>query len=136
MRVDEKSSDAELVRQTLAGDNGAFSLLHARYEVRLFSYAFKKMGNQEDAQDIVQETFIEVFQYLRKLDRPDKICRLDVRHSISTHCSDGIESATNGLSVFRSRNVLMKRRRLRSLQRVGPSSRRGTSRNHRPAKRA
>ena len=72
MRVGEESSDAELVRQTLAGDNGAFSLLHARYEARLFSYAFKKTGDREDAQDIVQETFIEVAQCLRKLDRPEK----------------------------------------------------------------
>ena len=72
MRVDDKSSDAELVCQTLVGDNSAFSLLHSRYEARLLSYAFKKMGNQEDAQDIVQETFIEVFRYLRKLDRPEK----------------------------------------------------------------
>lgn len=72
MRVDAKSSDAELVRQTLEGDNNAFSLLHSRYKARLLSYAFKKMGNQEDAEDVVQETFIEVFQCLRKLDRLEK----------------------------------------------------------------
>ena len=72
MRVDDKSSDAELVCQTLVGDNSAFSLLHSRYEARLLSYAFKKMGNQEDAQDIVQVIFIESFQCLRKLDRPEK----------------------------------------------------------------
>ena len=72
MRVDEKSSDAELVRQTLAGDDNAFSLLDRRYNTRLLSYAFGKMRNREDAQDIVQETFTEAFQCLGKLDQPEK----------------------------------------------------------------
>lgn len=74
MRVDEKSSDTELVRQILESnnDNDAFSLLHSRYKPSLFSYAFKKVGNQEDAQDIVQETFVEVAQHLRNLREPEK----------------------------------------------------------------
>jgi RNA polymerase sigma-70 factor (ECF subfamily) len=72
MRAGEKLSDAELVLQILEGDDNAFSLLHSRYETCLLSYAFKRMGNQEDAQDIVQETFIEVAQHLQKLREPQK----------------------------------------------------------------
>ena len=72
MRLGGKSSDAELVRQIVEGDDNAFSLLHSRYETYLLSYAFKKMGNQEDAQDIVQETFAEVTQHLQKLREPQK----------------------------------------------------------------
>lgn len=72
MRVDEKSTDAELVRKTLAGDDNAFAMLESRYNARLHSYAFRKMGNREDAQDIVQEAFFEAYQGLRKLERPEK----------------------------------------------------------------
>ena len=72
MQVDEKSRDAELVRQTLAGDNKAFNLLTLRHEARLISYAFNKMGNREDAEDVVQETFTEAFLSLRNLDEPVK----------------------------------------------------------------
>ena len=72
MRLGGKSSDAELVRQIVEGDDNAFSLLHSRYETYLLPYAFKNMGNQEDAQDIVQETFIEVAQHLQKLREPQK----------------------------------------------------------------
>ena len=72
MRVDEKSSDAELVRQTLAGDGKSFDLLTLRHEARLLSYVFKKMGNREDAQDVVQEVFFEAYQCLQKLDQPEK----------------------------------------------------------------
>ena len=72
MQAGDPSSDAELVVRILEGDNNAFSLLHSRYETRLLSYAFKKVGNQEDAQDIGQETFIEVAQHLQKLREPQK----------------------------------------------------------------
>ena len=72
MQVGEKSSDAELVRQILDGDNNAFSLLHSRYETRLLSYAFKRIGSQEDAQDIVQESFAEIAQHLQALREPQK----------------------------------------------------------------
>ena len=60
------------MRQTLAGDDKAFDLLTLRHEARLLSYAFNKMGNREDAEDIVQETFTEAFLCLRNLDEPGK----------------------------------------------------------------
>ena len=70
MRLGEKSSDAELVFQILDGHDNAFSLLHSRYEARLFSYAFKRTRNHEDAKDIVQETFFEIWQHLSELKDP------------------------------------------------------------------
>lgn len=72
MRVEQRISDAELVRKTLAGDDSAFAMLESRYNARLLSYAFSKTGNREDAQDIVQEAFFEAYQGLRKLERPEK----------------------------------------------------------------
>ena len=72
MHVDEKSSDADLIYATISGDDTAFALLNKRYNARVFSYAFKKMRNREDAEDIVQETFTEAFLSLRNLDDPVK----------------------------------------------------------------
>lgn len=72
MRVSEKSSDAELVRQVLEGDKDAFSLLYSRYETSLRSFAYNKMRNQEDAQDIVQETFVDISQNLWRIKKPEK----------------------------------------------------------------
>ena len=72
MQVGEKPSDAQLVHRFLAGDNSALSLLYVQYEPYLFSYTFKKMQNREDAQDIVQETFVEVSQHLWRLKEPEK----------------------------------------------------------------
>ena len=72
MRVEQKISDAELVRKTLAGDDSAFATLESRYNARLLSYAINKTGNREDAQDIVQEAFFEAYQGLQKLEQPEK----------------------------------------------------------------
>ena len=72
MRVGEKSSDAELVRQVLKGDKNTFSLLYSRHETSLHSFAFNKMHNHEDAKDIVQETFVAIWQNLRELKDPQK----------------------------------------------------------------
>ena len=41
--------DAELFHRILNGYGDAFSVLHAKYKIRLFSYVFKRVGNQEDA---------------------------------------------------------------------------------------
>lgn len=72
MRVEQRFSDAELVRETLAGDDSAFAMLESRYNAHLLSYAFSKTGNREDPQDIVQEAFFEAYQGLQKLERPEK----------------------------------------------------------------
>ena len=72
MRAGEKSSDAELVRRVLKGDKNVFSRLCSRHETSLHAFAFKKMRNHEDAQEIVQETFVAIWQNLRELKDPQK----------------------------------------------------------------
>ena len=72
MRVCEKSSDADLVVRCLEGDNDAFDSLCSRHKTRLFSYVVKRIINHEDADDIVQETFVAIWQNLRELKDPQK----------------------------------------------------------------
>lgn len=52
-----KWSDAELVDKSLKGDKGALVDLHGRHESQVFSYGMQQMGNQYDAEVLVQETF-------------------------------------------------------------------------------
>lgn len=44
----------------LAGEAGAYATLVARYRDRLGRYACHMLGNREDAEDVLQETFLEV----------------------------------------------------------------------------
>jgi RNA polymerase sigma-70 factor, ECF subfamily len=54
--------DAPLVKACQAGDGAAFGQLVSRYDRKLFRIALNIVHNTEDAQDIVQDTFIKVFQ--------------------------------------------------------------------------
>ena len=73
MKADGKSGDAELIRQILAGDERAFSALCDKYEAGLHSYVFKRIRKREDAEEIVQNVFLRVHQYLKDLKQPEKL---------------------------------------------------------------
>ncbi len=57
----------EAVRRFLDGDQEAFSEIVRRSEKRIYNLAWRMLGNREDAQDVVQETFLSVFRSLRNL---------------------------------------------------------------------
>ena len=58
------ADDADLVMASKAGDSKAFEELVARYDRKVFGIAYHIIHNFDDAQDVVQETFIKVFQNL------------------------------------------------------------------------
>jgi RNA polymerase sigma-70 factor, ECF subfamily len=58
------SEDEDLVLASKAGDTTAFEELVARYDRKLFRIACQILHNPDDAQDVVQDTFIKVFQNL------------------------------------------------------------------------
>ena len=66
--------DQYLVDQIQAGDTDAWSQLVARYQGRLRAFARKQLGNDADADDIVQETFIN---FLSSADRFDHRASLE-----------------------------------------------------------
>lgn len=67
MIVSSKATkDADLVLASKAGDTAAFEELVARYDRKLFRIAYQILHNPDDAQDVVQDAFIKVFQNLRQ----------------------------------------------------------------------
>lgn len=54
--------EAELVERVRGGDGHAFDTLATRYMRRAFSVAFRVLGQREDAEDLVQDTFLVVLQ--------------------------------------------------------------------------
>lgn len=54
-------SDTELIDHLKAGDKTAFEELYNRYWKTLYAQALRKTGYKEDAVDIVQELFIEIW---------------------------------------------------------------------------
>ena len=72
------SDDLSLVARVLDGDRRCFELLVRRHERRVFRVALAVLGNIEDAEDAMQETFIKAF---RHLDQFRGIAVYDVAHS-------------------------------------------------------
>ena len=57
-------SDAVLIKKSQEGDYTAFEILVQRHEKKIYNLAYRMMGNQEDASDILQETFLQAFRKL------------------------------------------------------------------------
>jgi RNA polymerase sigma-70 factor (ECF subfamily) len=60
--------DAELIRRVRAGDTGAFDVLIAAYMRPAFQMAYRVVGHREDAEDLLQESFLAAYQYLDSFD--------------------------------------------------------------------
>ena len=65
-RMDE--SDAVVVAQVCAGDSGAFRVLVERNSRLVFRLAYRLTGNQQDAEDVVQETFLRAYRQLKRFE--------------------------------------------------------------------
>jgi RNA polymerase sigma-70 factor (ECF subfamily) len=55
-------SDEELIERFQRGDLYAFDLIVKRYKDQLLNFVFRFVGNQEEAEDIVQDTFLRVYR--------------------------------------------------------------------------
>jgi RNA polymerase sigma-70 factor, ECF subfamily len=61
----------EAVQRFLRGEEEAFSRIVHSWERRIYNLAWRMLNNREDAQDIVQETFLSVFKSIRNLRTPE-----------------------------------------------------------------
>ena len=66
------SLDAMLVNLTLQGDHNAFGRLMEHHRPGLLNLALSQVGNLSEAEDLVQEAFIQAYQHLDTLQAPDK----------------------------------------------------------------
>ncbi len=57
-------ADSDLIRTINEGQTDRFYDLVRKYEGRLYSFGVKMCGNAQDAEDLVQDTFLTVFRYM------------------------------------------------------------------------
>jgi RNA polymerase sigma-70 factor (ECF subfamily) len=58
------ADDHRLIADCLRGDPAAFGVLVRRYQDRLYNTVYRLVDNAEDAQDVVQEAFLNAYQSL------------------------------------------------------------------------
>jgi RNA polymerase sigma-70 factor (ECF subfamily) len=66
------TTDAELVRRVLDGETGAFSALVERYRDRLARYAVHMLGDRQDAEEVLQDTFVRAYRSLARCNDPSR----------------------------------------------------------------
>lgn len=66
--VSTDAEDLALVNAVKGGDRRAFQVLMQRYQRKVYAVAYGFLRNQEDALDVVQESFIKVHRYIGKFE--------------------------------------------------------------------
>ena len=61
-------TDAAFVTRARSGDADAFGALVERHGRSLFRLAFRMTGNEQDAEDVVQESFLRAYRQLARFD--------------------------------------------------------------------
>src|SRR5512140_261487 len=78
-------TDAAIVAQVRGGDSDAFGLLVDRHSRAIFRLAFRMTGNAQDAEDVVQETFLKAYRQLGRFESRANFSTW--LHRIAVNCS-------------------------------------------------
>jgi RNA polymerase sigma-70 factor (ECF subfamily) len=82
-----EDSDAAVVARVRAGDKEAFGALVERHSHAVFRLAYRMTGNEQAAEDVVQETFLRAYRHLGRFDLgasfPAWLHRIALNYSIS-----------------------------------------------------
>ena len=67
-----KNDDVELIQQCLAGDQSAFAKLVKKYQKSVHALAWRKIGDFHIAEEVTQDTFLQVHKKLGTLKDPQR----------------------------------------------------------------
>ncbi len=95
----------EEVRRFLEGDEEAFNRIIRLWERKTYNLAWHMLGNREDAQDVVQETFLSVFKSIRNLREPGSFSTWIYKITLN-HCRARRKSRS---SIFLLRDLVSDR---------------------------
>ena len=91
-----RESDHSIVRAVLAGDKEAYGALVRAHSATVFRVAFRIVGNEADAEEIVQEAFLRGYQRLESYQERSSfgtwIYRIAVNCALNRISRPGIEA--------------------------------------------
>ena len=91
-----QGSDHSVVRAVLAGDKDAYGALVRAHSATVFRVAFQIIGNEADAEEVVQEAFLRGYQRLESYQQRSAfgtwIYRIAVNCALNRISQPGIEA--------------------------------------------
>ena len=66
----EREDDVQLIHDILSGDHAAFSVLVGKHQKSVHALLWRKVGDFHDAEEITQDTFLQVYEKLPTLKNP------------------------------------------------------------------
>ena len=63
-----QAEDLDLVRRAREGDEPAFAELVERHQGRVYNHALRMMGSTQDAEEVLQDTFVQAYRNLAKFE--------------------------------------------------------------------
>ncbi len=96
---------AEWITLSQKGDPNAFKAIVEFYSKKIFAYVFRILGNEQDAADVVQESFIKAWKYLPAYNYKYRFTTW--LYKIATHCSYDYLKKKKHLPVSEDLLVLM-----------------------------
>ena len=68
----ERENDVQLIRRILSGSDEAFSVLVRKHQKNIHALAWRKVGDFHTAEEITQDTFLQVYKNLAQLKNPNQ----------------------------------------------------------------
>ena len=68
----ERENDVQLIRRILSGNDEAFSVLVQKHQKSIHALAWRKVGDFHIAEEITQDTFLQVYKNLAQLKNPNQ----------------------------------------------------------------
>ena len=84
-------TDAQVVRDVLAGERDAYRLLVRRYGDALYGYALRMAGSPDEAADLVQRALVQGFKRLHTCREPERVGAWLFR-IVANQCKDHVRS--------------------------------------------
>lgn len=91
-------SDDDLLSQCRTGDRDAFQALVEKYQHKVYTIAYRFVGNEADANDLAQEAFIKVYQKLSTF-RGESSFLTWLYHITANTCRDELRKRQNKWTV-------------------------------------
>ena len=71
------------IRDLISGNEGAFRALVKKYQSRVFHHAMQILRNREEAEDVCQETFIQVYESVKSFKGQSSLSTWIIRIAIN-----------------------------------------------------